>query len=276
MKIKNLLLILLILLSISNCSRFNLIKTNTIRIKGSDTMRILTSRWAEEYMKYHPNISVYAEGRGSAMGIKDLINGKTDICAASRPLRPNEAHQLAKVHGKLGMGFLVAKDVLSVYINPENPVRDLSLKQLKDIFTGKITNWKEVGGKNEPILVLTRSPNSGTYLYFKEHVLEGDSYSTFAQTLQTTAAIVKAISENHDAIGYGGIAYGPEVVHCKINGVAATEENVINDTYPIVRYLYLYTIDTPRRQTKDFIDWVLKDGQKIVKKVGYIPLWQVP
>jgi phosphate transport system substrate-binding protein len=264
-----------LIIIIEGCAGIHQQQVNVIRLKGSDTMLLLTTRWAEEYMKEHPTVSVYVEGGGSALGFKSLIKGKIDICAASRPIQAQEARQLAEIYGRIGMGFWVAKDALSIYLNPENPVRDLTLSQLKAIFTGEITNWEHVGGNKQPISVIIRSPNSGTYLYFKEHVLEGQSYSPDAPTVSTTAAVVKAVSENDGAIGYGGIAYGQNLIHSKINNVAPTEENVRNDTYPIVRYLYLYTIDTPQGEVTSFIDWVLKDGQKIVKKVGYFPIWEV-
>jgi phosphate transport system substrate-binding protein len=268
-------LLSIIILSLINCSPLYHRKTEIVRIKGSDTMLILATRWAEEYMKLHPNISVYVDGGGTEKGVEALIKGKADICTASRPLRAQEARLLAEKYRYIGIGHLVAKDALSVYLNPENPVQNLSLKQLQQIFQAEITNWSQVDGNNDPILVLIRSPNSGTYLYFKEHVLEGESYSQFAQIMPTTTAVVKAVTENREAIGYGGIAYGQNVFHCKINGVAPTKENVRNDTYPIIRYLYLYTTNTPRGEVKSFIDWVLKDGQRIVKEVGYIPLWEV-
>jgi len=250
-------------------------KAQIVRIKGSDTMLILVTRWAEEYMKYKPNVSVYAEGGGTEKGVKALQKGKADICTASRPLQAQEARLLAEKYKYLGMSFLVAKDALSIYLNKNNPVKNLSPDNLKEIFKGEITNWNQVGGNNDPILVLIRSPNSGTHLYFKNHILDGEAYSEFAQIMPTTDDIVTAVSKNREAIGYGGIAYGPNVVHCKIDGVAPTEENVRNDSYPIIRYLYLYTTNTPRGEVKSFIDWVLKDGQKIVKEVGYIPLWEM-
>jgi phosphate transport system substrate-binding protein len=174
------------------------------------------------------------------------------------------------------MGFLVAKDALSVYLNPENPVKELSLEQLRRIYSGEIINWRAVGGRDQPISVLIRPPNSGTHLYFREHVLGGAPYSDRAQIVATTDNMVDGVSASPEAIGYGGIAYGPDIIHCSIEGVKPSEENVRNDSYPIVRYLYLYTVDTPQGTTKDFIDWVLKEGQQTVRSVGYVPLWEVP
>jgi phosphate transport system substrate-binding protein len=244
-----------------------------IRVKGSDTMRILLDRLAEEYMKQHRGIIIFVEGGGSALGIRDLIRNRIDICTASRTIRPEEVRLLAKNFNRIGMNVRIAQDALSVYINPQNPLRDLSMKQLEDIFTGRIKNWSVVGGCDAPITVLIRSPNSGTFLFFKEHVLGGKNYSPTAKTKPTTMAIIKEVSKDINAIGYGGLAYGPNVIHCKINHITPSEQNVKNDRYPIIRYLYLYTIDTPRDHIKTFIDWILKDGQKIVREVGYIPLW---
>jgi phosphate transport system substrate-binding protein len=264
----------LILLLFLGCSVKPLPEQATIRIKGSDTMLILNRRWAEEYMKTHSGISVYVEGGGSAVGIKALINGDINICAASRPLRPEESQFLAQKYNTVGLSFLVAKDALSIYINPSNPVRNLTTGQVKNIFTGKINNWKAVGGDSAEITVLIRSPNSDTYLYLKEHTLNEEEYSRESITKPTTASIVQFIRENPLAIGYGGFAYGKDLVHCPINGVPPTIANIRNDTYPLTRYLYFYTIDTPPKPVQTFIDWVMsRTGQEIVKQVGYIPLW---
>lgn len=244
-------------------------------MQGSDTMLVLAAHWAEAYMKLQPNISIYFEGGGTAQGVDALVAGKIDICTASRTLQPDEVQLLAKKYGKIGLRFLVAKDALSVYVHPQNPVKNLTLSQLKQIFTGQVSNWQEIGGKDTPIDVFIRPPNSGTYLYFKNHVLEGDAYIQSAQSINTTDDVVKKISENPHAIGYGGLAYGPQVIHCHLDGMAATRENIRNDRYPLIRYLYLYTVDTPRNHVKNFIDWILKDGQQIVKAVGYMPLWEL-
>ena len=273
---KYIFIFLLTLLATFYCARFYPERTAIVRIQGSDTMLVLATRWAEEYMKSKPNVSIYVEGGGTDKGVEALVKGKADICAASRPLQAKEARLLAEKYRYIGISHLVAKDALSIYVNPGNPMNNFSVEQLRKIFKGEITNWNQVGGTTDPILVIIRSPNSGTYLYFKEHVLDGEPYSQFAQAMPTTAAVVKTISENREAIGYGGIAYGDDLIHCQIDGIAPTEENVRNDSYPIIRYLYLYTPNTPRGEVKSFIDWVLKDGQKIVKAVGYIPLWEVP
>lgn len=238
-------------------------------------MYILALNWAEEYMKKNPHISVYVEGGGSASGIQALIDTEIDICSSSRPMLPYEVRQLAEKHQRLGIVHLVAKDALSIYINPLNPIRNLNREQLKDIFTGNIKNWDQIGGKDQSIIVLTRSPNSGTYFYFKEHVLLNEEYADNSKIFNSTQAVVDQVSENENAIGYGGTAFGDKVVHSKIDGVEPNINNVIDDKYPIARYLYLYTLDTPKGHIKDFIDWILDmPGQVIVAKVGYIPLFQ--
>ncbi len=250
-------------------------KTKYIHIQGSDTMYILAQRWAEEYMKHHHDISIYIEGGGSGRGIQSLIEGEIDICSSSRPMLPFEVRQLAERHQRLGMAHLVAKDALSIYLNPSNPIKNLTLDQLKQIYTGEIANWQELNGLNHPILVLTRSPNSGTYYYFKDHVLLNEDYIDDAEIHYSTQSVVDVVSKNIHAIGYGGTAFGDKVMHSKINGVEPTLDNVVQGIYPIARYLYLYTLDTPKGHIKDFIDWILDmPGQVIVAKVGYIPLFQ--
>jgi len=270
MTYKKLLFLLLIL--INGCS-VNLYNSNTISIIGSDTMFELTSNLAEAYMKEYPGFSLHVEGGGTAEGIKSLINNKTDICTASRNLKPNEAKLLADYYGSLGLVFLVAKDGLSIYVNPNNPVKDLSLQQLKDIYTGNINNWKSLGGKDTLITIVTRNPNSGTYFYFKEHIMEGENYAQFAVVAATTKEIVNFVSNNSNAIGYGGMGYKGNIYHATINGIEPNEENVRNDTYPITRYLHFFTTKSPNGAIKNFIDWVLSPaGQSIVRKSGYIPL----
>ena len=274
MKNKILYIAFFIIVILAGCSADQQI-IDTIRIKGSDTMLPLTQRLAAEYMKLNPNISIYVEGGGTANGVDALINGDVDIATASRSLRAEEAKKLANYYGSLGLYFLIAKDALSIYLNPDNPVKDLTLQQLKDMFTCKITNWKELGGNDEDIILVTRSPNSGTFLYFKEHVLEDEEYCDSVIVRNTTEAVIDYIHDHKNAIGYGGIGY-KNIYHAYINGYQPSEENARNDTYPITRYLHFFTSKTPKGIVKDFIDWVLTpDGQKIIKDSGFIPLWSV-
>lgn len=231
--------------------------------------------WAEVYMIENPGISVYVDGGGTATGMTALARGEIDICMASRPIVPEEAQQLVEKFATVGVSVLVAKDALSIYVNPDNPVKNLTVEHIRDIYSGKIKNWSQVGGDDAAILLLNRMPMSGTFAYFQEHVLEGTPYSTNSIALQTTKAIVETVAKEKYAIGYGGMAYEADIYHCDINGVEPTKENVLNDSYPLTRYLYLYTIDTPQGKTKNFINWVLSEhGQDIVKWVGYFPIWQ--
>jgi phosphate transport system substrate-binding protein len=149
------------------------------------------------------------------------------------------------------------------------------MPDLENIFTGKITNWRDFNPDfDRNIKVISRSPNSGTYLYFKEHVLHDKPYLGQVTVRYSTNEVVKTVLSDTSAIGYGGTAFGDDVVHIRIDGVSPTLENVNNDSYPIVRYLYLYTVDKPGGEIKKFIDWILDEpGQAIVAKVGYIPLW---
>jgi phosphate transport system substrate-binding protein len=277
MKAQLFFLSLCFLLDLQACSSTRSVaKVNApvIRLKGSDTMVILAQRWAEEFMRQYGGIAVYVEGGGSRTGIDALIKGEIDICTSSRPLQAAEVQRLAQRQQNVGIAFLVAKDGLSIYLHPDNPIRNLRLEQVKDIYTGKIKNWREVGGKDAPIVAYSRAPSSGTYLYFQEHVLEGQPYGANVSNMPTTAAIVQEIEKNPAAIGYGGLAYGEKLVHCKINGVSPTAENVRADKYPIARYLYFYTIKKPEGIVKLLIDWVLSpEGQRVVKEIDYIPLF---
>lgn len=235
----------------------------------------LTSKLAENFMKDNPGISIRVDGGGTASGIKQLINGEIDICTASRNLKPDEAKQLADYYGSLGLVFLIAKDALSIFVNENLPINNLTTTQLKKIFKGEITNWKELGGPDSLIQIVIRNPNSGTYLYFKDHVLEGEDYYRDAIIISTTREIVNFVEKNYSAIGYGGMGYKGNVKHIRIDSIEPTEANVRNDTYPIARYLHFFTTKSPGGNTKKFIDWVLSPaGQSIIRQTGFIPLWE--
>jgi phosphate transport system substrate-binding protein len=251
----------------------------TITVKGSDTMVILAQRWAEAYMTAHPDVTIQVTGGGSGTGISALINGTTDIADASRPMARAEMDKLKQRYASLGVEIKVAKDGLSVYVNDSNPVKELTLAQVKDIYTGKVTNWKEVGGPDGNIILYSRENNSGTYVFFKEHVLENKDFSPRAQNLPGTASVVNAVSKDKMGIGYGGAAYASGIKTVLIKkddsspAIAPTEETVLNDTYPISRYLYMYLKSRPTGALKEYIDWILgPEGQDLVSKVGYFRL----
>jgi len=253
--------------------------SNTITVKGSDTMVILGQRWAETYMGAHPGIHVQVTGGGSGTGIAALINGGTDICEASRPMKNAEKEQVKARRGKEVNEIPVALDGVAVYVHHSNPIPFLTQAQLKDIFTGKVTNWNEVGGPAGKIVVYSRENNSGTYVFFKEHVLANEDYAREVQTLPGTAAIVNAVSKDDASIGYGGIAYAsgiravPVKKDANAEAVQPSLETVQNSRYPLSRSLYFYTAGEPSGEARSFIAWVLSsEGQKICEAVGYYPL----
>lgn len=249
-----------------------------ITIKGSDTMVILSQQWAETYMKKKPGTTIQVTGGGSGVGIAALINGSTDIANSSRPIKPTELEKIKAKYKKNGIEIACAKDGLSVFLNKGNSVSELTIQQLGDIFSGKITNWKEVGGADAKIQLYGRESSSGTFEFFKEHVVKTD-FSPACQTLPGTAAIVNAVKKDKYSIGYGGAAYAEGVKDCKVKkdakskGVLPTAATIRNKTYPISRYLYMYLKSKPTGETKAFIDWILSpEGQKLIEGVGYFPV----
>lgn len=254
-------------------------ESQPIAVKGSDTLVILGQRWAEVYMKKNPGTTIQVTGGGSGTGIAALINGTTDICEASRPMTDKEKRDLKTKRSVDAVEIPVALDGIAIFVNSKNPVNELTLAQIKDIYTGEVTNWNEVGGKNAPIILYGRENNSGTYAFLKEHVLKDDDYASQTQTLPGTAAVINAVSKDVNGIGYGGIAYGEGVKHLKVKkdnqtmGIEPSMDNVISGKYPISRYLFWYTAGQPKSAIKKLVDWVLsKDGQSVVEKVGYYPL----
>jgi len=272
---KKFLFLLIISFTLLNCSGSKNNSGQTIRIKGSDTMLFLTNFLAIEYMKKNPLISIYVEGGGTAIGIKALGEGSIDICTASRTLKGEEVKIIADNYRTVGMSTIIAKDALSIFVNLKNPVDNISLEDVKKIFKCVTKRWNQLGWDDKEITAVSRNPNSGTYLYFKEHILEGEDYCEEVQIKPTTESIVKFISENNYSIGYGGIGYLTDSVKSlKINGISPTEESVIEDVYPISRYLHFYTLKQPEGEIKKFIDWVISnEGQKVVRESGYIPIW---
>jgi phosphate transport system substrate-binding protein len=251
-----------------------------ITIKGSDTMVILGQKWAEVYMKAHPGTTVQVTGGGSGTGIAALLNGTTDICNSSRPMKPTEQSDFVKKFRTRPHEYKTCMDALSVYVNQDNPVSQLSFPQLEGIFTGKITNWKEVGGPDLAISLYGRENSSGTYEFFKEHVLSKKDFAAATKTMPGTAAVIQGVAKDKGAIGYGGIAYGEGVKHLPVSktaggpAIAPKEETVLDGTYPISRYLFNYV--SPAQDAgavADYIAWCLSDeGQAVVKDVGYFPL----
>jgi phosphate transport system substrate-binding protein len=252
----------------------------TITVKGSDTMVILAQKWAEVYMGAHPGQKIQVTGGGSGTGFAALQNQTTDLCDASRKIKAPEIEACIKAFGKRPTEYKVALDGLSVYVNAENPLKELVVGQLENIFTGRIRNWKAVGGPDAPITIYSRENSSGTYEFFKEHVLKGKDFAASAQTMPGTAAVLQAVGKDKSGIGYGGAAYGTGAKHLAVKkddsspAIEPTEENVVKGTYPIWRHLYIYV--NPALDKGDVaacLNWIRSDdGQKVVKEVGYFPL----
>lgn len=266
--------ILLVIMTIG----YSFTTLSKVTIKGSDTMVILSQKWAEVYMKKNPGTSIQVTGGGSGVGLAALINGSTDIANSSRPIKSSEVEKLKAKYGSKGVEIPCAKDGLSVFINKGNTVSELTIKQIGDIFSGKITNWKEVGGADAKIQLYGRESSSGTFEFFKEHVVKTD-FSPRCQTLPGTAAIVNAVKKDKYSIGYGGAAYAEGVKDCKVKkdakskGILPTVATIKNNSYPITRYLYMYLKSKPTGQSKAFVDWILSPaGQSLIAEVGYYPL----
>ncbi len=251
-----------------------------ITMKGSDTLVILAQKWAEVYMQKKADIKVQVTGGGSGTGFAALQNQQTDLANASRPIKAKEKEACLKAFGKVPTEYKVALDGLSVYVNEANPVKQLSLEQLKGIFTGKVRNWKEVGGEDLPITIYSRENSSGTYEFFKEHVLKGQDFAASAQAMAGTAALLQGVANDPKAIGYGGAAYGKGAKALRVSveaageGVEPTEENILNQKYPIWRYLYIYVNPAlDKGDVRDYLTWIRgAEGQALVQGVGYFPL----
>ena len=249
-----------------------------LTIKGSDTMVILGQRLAEEYMKKNPGVVVQVNGGGSGTGIAALINGTVDLAQASRPMKDEEKQQAAKARGGEMVEQAIALDGLAVFVNGASPVKSLTIEQVRDIFMGKTQNWREIGGPDAQIVLYGRESSSGTYDYFREHVLEKGDFTPRVQTLQGTAAIINAVGRDANGIGYGGIAYAKEVRPLAIaaKGAAAVEPSettVADGTYPLSRKLFLYYPANAPDRVKTFASWAITpDAQALVTKGGYFPL----
>jgi phosphate transport system substrate-binding protein len=249
------------------------------KIKGSDTMLPLSQKAAEVFMKSNPSAKITVTGGGSGVGIAALIDGSTDICMSSRAMKMDEKLKMQDA-GRAYKEVIVAYDALSVIINPGNKVTQLTREQLEGIFTGKIKNWKEVGGDDMAIVVYSRESSSGTYEFFKEHVMLRKNYAATVLSMASTGAIVQSVSQTKGAIGYVGMAYANTTVkEVKVSFdkgktyIAPSMETAKNKTYPITRPLYYYYLTAKEKLVKPYIDWILSaPGQAVVKQTGYVPL----
>jgi phosphate transport system substrate-binding protein len=248
-------------------------------VKGSDTVLPLSQKEAEVYLQKDKAASVAIIGGGSGVGLAALIDGTCDIAQSSRPIKSKETRQ-AKQKGVNPVETIVAKDALTVIVHPSNPVKKLTVQQIGDIFTGVITNWKDVGGPQKSIVVYSRESSSGTYAFFREHVLANKEYTSAALLAPATGAIVQSVSQTEGAIGYVGMAYlTPSVTALEVAAeagkpyVPASTANALDGSYPIARELFYYTNGQPKGEAKAFIDFILSpEGQKLVEDVGYVPV----
>jgi phosphate transport system substrate-binding protein len=262
-------------------------RRRVISIKGSDTMVNLAQKWAEVYMQKNKNISIQVTGGGSGTGIAALLNGTTDIAASSRELKSSEISS-ANSRGINPVEYEVALDGLALIVHPGNPINELSLLQVKNIFTGKMKNFKDAGGNDLSITLYGRENSSGTYEFFKEHVLNKADFTPSTQVLQGTAALGEAVARDRKGIGYGGVGYFAERNDVKILAIKNNDDDasispvighninyevIWDGSYSISRSLFCYTDGEPKQEVKDFLDFIISaEGQTLVKEMEYIPL----
>jgi phosphate transport system substrate-binding protein len=280
---------LLAVIGLSGCSRSLTDNpeepAQSIKNTGSDTMVNLALAWSEQYQKENPEVSILVSGGGSGTGIASLINGTVDIANASRKIKAEEIEE-AKQNGNDPVEFVVARDAIAVIVNPENPINQLTKQQISDIYSGKFTNWSQLGGEDRPIVRVSRETNSGTHVYFLEQVLrlgEKDNKTMFATDtllLPSSQGITSEVSLNPNAIGYDGLGYvTPDV---KVIAVADSSqspyvlpsaETVNQGKYPIARDLYMYTNGQPNALIQQYLDWIKSAaGQEIVLQNGFVPI----
>ncbi len=256
---------------------FGQLQAQTVQIKGSDTMLPLVQALIEIYMEVHNDKKVSVTGGGSGTGIVALMDGSVDVAMASRSLKTSEKLKLNNA-GKKYIEKVIAFDALSIIVHPSNPVNQLTREQLEGIFTGKITNWKDVGGKDMPIVVFTRESSSGTYEFMKEHVMAKKEFANTAIGSPSNAGIVQSVSQTPGGIGYVGLAYIEDVitpVSVSFGGkefIKPSFKNALDNVYPISRPLHLYYLQSSAKNVQEFIDFVMTPlGQEMVTHKGYIP-----
>ena len=256
-----------------------------IENKGSDTMVNLALAWAEQYQKEHPEVQISVTGGGSGTGIASIINGTVDIANASRAIKTEEIES-AVANQRQPVETVVAKDAIAVIVHQDNPVSQLTLQQISDIYSGKINNWSELGGEDRPIVRLSRETNSGTHVYFLETVIRlGDSenktfFSANTLLLPSSEGIIAEVRQNKNAIGYDGLGYVTEdlktIAIAKASGqpyVLPSVENVNNGSYPISRGLFMYTLEGADEVVLTYLAWIFSaEAQEIVKELGFVPV----
>ncbi len=249
--------------------------SETLVIKGSTTVLPITQKVAEAYMKEFPNVNISISGGGSGNGIKAIIDGTTDIANSSRFIKDSEVKQ-AIDNGAYPVPFSVAYDCIVPVVHPTNPVNDLTLDQLQAIYMGKVKNWKEVGGDDRPVVVISRDTSSGTYEVWEEKVLKKERVFPGALLQASSGAVVQGVANNKNGIGYIGIGYLTDTVKAvSVNGVVGSEETTLSGAFPVSRPLFIFTRGWPEGTTVHFINYLLnpEKGQKMVKEAGFVPLF---
>jgi len=244
-------------------------------IKGSTTVLPIAQKTAEAYMKANPDVSISISGGGSGNGIKAIIDGTTDIADSSRFIKDKEI-KLAVEKGVYPVPFAVAYDCIVPIVHPSNTVGDLSMEQLKSIYRGEVKNWKEVGGPDLKIVVVSRDTSSGTYEVWEEKVMKKERVYPGALLQASNGAVAQAVAKNPNAVGYLGLGYlNADVKAVSVGGVVGSEESTLNGTFPVSRPLYMFTKGWPTGDAADYINYVLhpQKGQQLVRDAGFVPLY---
>ena len=271
MKMKSTVLTVLALV----CLTANLALAGTITIKGSTTVLPVAQKVAEAYMNENPDVKISLSGGGSGNGIKALVDGTTDIADSSRFIKDKEV-KMAIEKGRYPVPFAVAYDCIVPVVHPSNTMKNLTLDQLKAIYKGEVKNWKDLGGPDRPVVVISRDTSSGTYEVWEKKVMKKERVYPGALLQASNGAVVQAVSKNKNAIGYIGLGYlDQSVKSLTVNGVKGSEETTLSGTYPISRPLYMFTNGWPKDDTLNFINYVMhpEQGQRYVKEAGYVPLY---
>lgn len=244
-----------------------------ISINGSTTVLPIAQKAAEAYMKEHPDTTISISGGGSGNGIKALIDRTTDIANSSRAMK-NEEIEKAKTNGGNPVEFVVAYDCIVPVVHPSNPITNITVDQLKAMYKGEMKNWKDIGGTDKPVVIISRDTSSGTYEVWEEKVMKKERVFPGALLQASNGAIVQAVSKNPNAIGYIGLGYmDSSVKMLSVNGITGSKETTLNKTFPVSRPLYMYTPVKPAGDVKKFVEFVISNkGQKLVEEEGFIPL----
>lgn len=271
MKVKGLAVVVCTMLLLATA----LAHAGNLTINGSTTVLPIAQKVAEAYMKVDPTVKISVSGGGSGNGIKALIDGTTDIADSSRFIKDEEV-KAAVEKGTYPVPFAIAYDSIIPIVHPSNPVKNLTVDQLKAIYSGEVKNWKEVGGPDKEIVIVSRDTSSGTYEVWEAKILKGAKVAPEALLQASNGAVVQAVAKNKYAVGYIGLGYvNKSVKPLTVNGIKGSEKTTLNGTYPISRPLYMFTRGWPTGDALNFINYVLnpQKGQKYVKEAGFVPLF---